>query len=328
MSKSNTNGVSNDEQESNANSYSNNNNHNNKYIVDPPPLHKFNSDAIKPRALLVPISNTLNESKKNDLLKVFQTKSLDKIAYNSNDFERPYLMKYRYMTIGSASNQNVYLTKCDKISDKHACVYYDEQSGHYELLNYGEHGTCVDNCTYGNTYSGGNSDSDSDSDLDARQMSSKRLENILNSRCKCGQSDMTRGKKHWEGAAVLNHGSHIRIGCLNFIFIVVDSSYDYVATSSLDASIPLVNARKFFRVNKSSLYSVKKQDLDVANGKEKPNKKLKKLNNNATSTTKSKLLNKLNRKSIRSNNEKLEGFIKLMNNKRKKRLLNSIGSTV
>lgn len=298
---------------------------NNKHILDPPPLHKLNSNAIKPRALLVPILNVLTESKKNEILNLFQVNETNMINYNSNDFEKPYLMRYRYMTIGSASNQNVYLTKCNSVSDKHACIYYDEHSSHYELLNYSENGTQVDNCIYGYGNLTNISDSESDSEANVFKMSSRSIENILISKCKCSKNEKkTNNKKHWEGAAVLNHGSHIRIGCLNFIFVVLNFNYDYVAQESEANNIPLVNVRRFTRVNKSILYSIKKQDLDM--WKEKT-KKLKKLNISNGINSKSKILNKLNRKSIRNNNEKIEGFIKLMNNKRKKRLLNSLGST-
>lgn len=38
---------------------------------------------------------------------------------------------------------------CQFVSDRHACIFYDEQTNHYELLNYSEYGTVVDNCLYG-----------------------------------------------------------------------------------------------------------------------------------------------------------------------------------
>lgn len=37
---------------------------------------------------------------------------------------------------------------CNYVSGKHACIFYDENTKHYELLNYSEHGTTVDNVLY------------------------------------------------------------------------------------------------------------------------------------------------------------------------------------
>ncbi|XP_042073954.1 PHD finger protein 12-like, partial [Haplochromis burtoni] len=37
---------------------------------------------------------------------------------------------------------------CNYVLGKHACIFYDENTKHYELLNYSEHGTTVDNVLY------------------------------------------------------------------------------------------------------------------------------------------------------------------------------------
>ncbi|XP_061574666.1 PHD finger protein 12 isoform X2 [Cololabis saira] len=60
-------------------------------------------------------------------------------------------MCYRTLYIGSGADMDVCLTKyghCNYISGKHACIFYDENTKHYELLNYSEHGTTVDNVLY------------------------------------------------------------------------------------------------------------------------------------------------------------------------------------
>lgn len=60
-------------------------------------------------------------------------------------------MPYRTLTIGTGANNDVSLTKyghCNYVSPNHACIFYDEDSKKYELLNYSEHGTTVDSVLY------------------------------------------------------------------------------------------------------------------------------------------------------------------------------------
>ncbi|XP_075747169.1 PHD finger protein 12 isoform X5 [Rhipicephalus microplus] len=63
----------------------------------------------------------------------------------------PVPMPYRTLTLGSGADMDVCLRDfghCDFVSAKHACIFYDEIGKHYELLNYSEHGTTVDNVLY------------------------------------------------------------------------------------------------------------------------------------------------------------------------------------
>ena len=144
-------------------------------------------------------------------------------------------MKYRYLTIGSASNMDISLAySCDFISAKHCCIYYDEISNHYELLNYSEFGTQVDNCTYSfNILNDYNSDSD---ESDQKMMSSKSLNSILKNQCDCNKLTHVSAK-YWEGPAILNHGSFIVIGCFKFLFIIVDSNYDFASAFSFKTDL-------------------------------------------------------------------------------------------
>ncbi|NXA52679.1 PHF12 protein, partial [Nothocercus julius] len=60
-------------------------------------------------------------------------------------------MCYRTLYIGTGADMDVCLTSyghCNYVSGKHACIFYDENTKHYELLNYSEHGTTVDNVLY------------------------------------------------------------------------------------------------------------------------------------------------------------------------------------
>ncbi|KAE8622162.1 hypothetical protein XENTR_v10005123 [Xenopus tropicalis] len=63
----------------------------------------------------------------------------------------PVNMCYRTLYIGTGADMDVCLTNyghCNYVSGKHACIFYDENTKHYELLNYSEHGTTVDNVLY------------------------------------------------------------------------------------------------------------------------------------------------------------------------------------
>ncbi|KTG40522.1 hypothetical protein cypCar_00002802 [Cyprinus carpio] len=60
-------------------------------------------------------------------------------------------MCLRTLYIGTGAEMDVCLTNyghCNYVSGKHACIFYDENTKHYELLNYSEHGTTVDNVLY------------------------------------------------------------------------------------------------------------------------------------------------------------------------------------
>ena len=298
----------------------------NTFLVNPPPIHKYNSNAIKPRALLVPIASSchINEKKKLEIISSLMNSQYDAIDMSS-EFKQPHHMPYRYLTIGSASNMNVCLDKsnhCECISDKHACIYYDEQTNHYELLNYSEFGTTVDNCKYGLDTSNTVDYSDSDSDLEnpgSKEMSSKSLNYLLKDECQCRSIETNREvKKYWEGPALLNHGSHLKIGCLSFLFIIVDSDYDFISVENLNnLSRNRCKNSNSNGNNKDLLFSIKKHDmfsLSAPSSMNSNNKKLKRL--------KTKAVNSLKRHSLKNyNDDHIEGFIKLMNNNQKKKLL-------
>ncbi|CAG2163130.1 unnamed protein product [Oppiella nova] len=60
-------------------------------------------------------------------------------------------MSYRTLTIGTSSENDVVLGDyghCNYVSPKHVAIFYDETSRNYELINYSEHGTTVDNVLY------------------------------------------------------------------------------------------------------------------------------------------------------------------------------------
>ncbi|CAJ1065940.1 PHD finger protein 12 isoform X1 [Xyrichtys novacula] len=163
-------------------------------------------------------------------------------------------MCYRTLYIGSGADMDVCLTNyghCNYISGKHACIFYDENTKHYELLNYSEHGTTVDNVLYSCDFSEKASLSPP-SGLVAKvqgiiRRSKKREDDegpssavgllpaggVMSSQpqggvepscsCKASSSSLIGGSgAGWEGTALLHHGSYIKLGCLQFVFSITE----------------------------------------------------------------------------------------------------------
>ncbi|XP_060902069.1 PHD finger protein 12 isoform X1 [Labrus mixtus] len=163
-------------------------------------------------------------------------------------------MCYRTLYIGSGADMDVCLTNyghCNYISGKHACIFYDENTKHYELLNYSEHGTTVDNVLYSCDFSEKASPSPP-SGLVAKVQGiirrSKQREDdegpssvvgllpaggVMSSQsqggsepscsCKASSSSLIGGSgAGWEGTALLHHGSYIKLGCLQFVFSITE----------------------------------------------------------------------------------------------------------
>lgn len=60
-------------------------------------------------------------------------------------------MPYRKLTIGTDGESNLVLSmygQCNFFSGKHAVIYFDELERQFELINYSDHGTVVDNVLY------------------------------------------------------------------------------------------------------------------------------------------------------------------------------------
>ncbi|XP_068172708.1 PHD finger protein 12 [Antennarius striatus] len=165
-------------------------------------------------------------------------------------------MCYRTLYIGSGADMDVCLTNyghCNYISGKHACIFYDENTKHYELLNYSEHGTTVDNVLYSCDFSEKASPSPP-SGLVAKVQGvirrSRRRDDeqapgaaagvaftggVMSSQaqggvepscgCKASSSTLIGGSgAGWEGTALLHHGSYIKLGCLQFVFSITEFS--------------------------------------------------------------------------------------------------------
>eukprot|EP00914_Ancora_sagittata_P001310 GHVO01003462.1.p1 GENE.GHVO01003462.1~~GHVO01003462.1.p1 ORF type:complete len:314 (-),score=31.47 GHVO01003462.1:5-832(-) len=174
-------------------------------------------------------------------------------------------MCYRTLNIGTGANMDVCLSDfghCNFVSAKHATIFYDESSRHFELLNYSEHGTTVDNVLYSCDFSEKASNSPPPSKVvaqvrkiikrkngrknaaaannakkenEAEKMKGKSEEiNAMSSRghqgsklrhcnCKTSSSSLIGGSgAGWEGTAVLHHSSCLKLGCIQFVFSIVD----------------------------------------------------------------------------------------------------------
>ncbi|KAG7281401.1 hypothetical protein CRUP_029850 [Coryphaenoides rupestris] len=163
-------------------------------------------------------------------------------------------MCYRTLYIGTGADMDVCLTKyghCNFISGKHACIFYDENTKHYELLNYSEHGTTVDNVLYSCDFSEKASPSPPSglvSDVQGIIRRSKKREEgdppcaviglmpaggVMSCQpqggpgpacgCKASSSSLIGGSgAGWEGTALLHHGSYIKLGCLQFVFSIAE----------------------------------------------------------------------------------------------------------
>ncbi|XP_074869836.1 PHD finger protein 12 [Carettochelys insculpta] len=156
-------------------------------------------------------------------------------------------MCYRTLYIGTGADMDVCLTSyghCNYVSGKHACIFYDENTKHYELLNYSEHGTTVDNVLYSCDFSEKTTPMPPSSIVakvqsvikchkgrkqaeephEAAMMSSQAQgQRRKPCNCKASSSSLIGGSgAGWEGTALLHHGSYIKLGCLQFVFSITD----------------------------------------------------------------------------------------------------------
>uniref|UniRef100_A0A4W3J3T4 PHD finger protein 12 n=1 Tax=Callorhinchus milii TaxID=7868 RepID=A0A4W3J3T4_CALMI len=163
-------------------------------------------------------------------------------------------MCYRTLYIGTGADMDVCLTNyghCNYVSGKHACIFYDENTKHYELLNYSEHGTTVDNVLYSCDFSEKVSptptssivakvqsvikyckkrkeedeedDEEEDEEEEMVMSSQAQGQHSKTCNCKASSSSLIGGSgAGWEGTALLHHGSYIKLGCLQFVFSVTE----------------------------------------------------------------------------------------------------------
>ncbi|KAK0081012.1 hypothetical protein PV325_012941 [Microctonus aethiopoides] len=155
----------------------------------------------------------------------------------------PALMVRRTLTIGTGANCDVLLSaygNCECISSKHAVIFFDDTTKRYELLNYSEHGTTVDNVFYSCDCTSLSMQRRQDTDErlvpdnwkpydTLNNLSKHKATSILNGdriSCKCSVIDQegtnsVYTQAGWEGSAIIAHGSILTFGCLVFVFSTV-----------------------------------------------------------------------------------------------------------
>lgn len=138
---------------------------------------------------------------------------------------QPFYMQYRTVDIGTGPEVHLNLRDfghCNSLSDRHATLFYDELSGHYEVVNYGVAGTTVDECLYA-----------MDVACISNRFKSLKTQQEFNIRrvmagkaaavtpCYCvAEPTYDTTQEGFEGSALLHHGSKIKFGCLEFVFAV------------------------------------------------------------------------------------------------------------
>ncbi|KAI4454837.1 phd finger protein 12 [Holotrichia oblita] len=155
-------------------------------------------------------------------------------------------MRYRSISIGKGSSNDLELDRyghCNFVSPKHAVIFFDEHTKHYELMNYSCYGTYVNNVLYSNNVTDRPQkvpeNRSAELDKQVREIVDKRrkvnrprksstdnkmiaIECLDRMECSCDSSSFEEVKGGWEGPAVLNHGSLLRFGCVSFVFSIVD----------------------------------------------------------------------------------------------------------
>lgn len=158
-------------------------------------------------------------------------------------------MIHKCLSLGQGPDMDVCLQEyghCNFISEKHCSIFYDETSKQYELINYSEHGTYVDNVLYSCDFSDKiNRHVVSSKDLDPSKVSKSKLlaaaqvrqngkpkgsrrtvglgvQKIVKAcNCTTSSSNLIGGSgAGWEGTALLHHGSYIKLGCAQFVFSI------------------------------------------------------------------------------------------------------------
>lgn len=141
----------------------------------------------------------------------------------------PVHMRYRSLSIGLGSGSGLNLSQfghCNFVSPKHATIFYDELSDCYELLNYSQHGTRVDEVLYS-----------LDTAAMAARFPAKKLqgqdssgdpamasgESFEGGGCYCQDPRTAEPVTGCESSALLRHGSLIQIGCLQFVFSITEA---------------------------------------------------------------------------------------------------------
>jgi len=140
---------------------------------------------------------------------------------------QPAYMQYRSLIVGVGGGAGLDLARyghCNYLSSKHATIFYDELSGQYELINYSQHGTVVDECMYCLDTRGVADRYKEQKVVSPVEVMARQVGGQSVGGCYCDGE----GRNGCEGSALLHHGSLIQFGCLQFVFSVASEEMDTV----------------------------------------------------------------------------------------------------
>jgi len=194
----------------------------------------------------IPKINKPGITEAKSYLQVTETKNVIAVLSPLNGIASTCYMRYKSFNAGQGADMDLCFSSygyCNYVSAKHATIFYDKESDQFELLNYSEHGTIVDNVLYSCDFSekaksnitSGNARYDSHwKYMDPAERKRKPPvgrttrglgTEFITKKCNCraSASSLIGGSgAGWEGTAILHHGSYVKFGCLHFVFSIVN----------------------------------------------------------------------------------------------------------
>eukprot|EP00090_Calanus_glacialis_P019103 TRINITY_DN29443_c0_g1_i1.p1 TRINITY_DN29443_c0_g1~~TRINITY_DN29443_c0_g1_i1.p1 ORF type:complete len:772 (+),score=286.60 TRINITY_DN29443_c0_g1_i1:49-2364(+) len=140
---------------------------------------------------------------------------------------QPAYMQYRSLSVGVGGGAGLDLARyghCNYLSARHATIFYDELSAQYELINYSQHGTMVDEVLYSLDTMGVAARYPEYKAKNPVEVMARRVGEKTVGGCYCEGE----GRSGCEGSALLHHGSLVQFGCLQFVFSVASEEMDTV----------------------------------------------------------------------------------------------------
>ncbi|CAG4933882.1 unnamed protein product [Colias eurytheme] len=139
-------------------------------------------------------------------------------------------MRLSSLTIGTHGECGLQLDPtCRHASGRHAIIFRDEVTNHFELINYSEWGSCVNGVMYASDLSHyGDEPEEKNGELAGLIKKTKpafKLNGALTAPsgpadCACGTGAPPSAA--WEGSALVPHGALLQFGCLRYVFSITD----------------------------------------------------------------------------------------------------------
>merc|ERR1719273_341694 len=136
------------------------------------------------------------------------------------------LLNFRTFKVGQGCSVDLDLASyghCQYVSPFHASIFFDQYTRIFELINYSEYGSVVDNNIYcGDMSISSIQTSEQKSLQNLKRMSCNAFKTNQDLTCFCSSSPAELNyERGLEVSAVLHHGSYIRFGCLQFVFSIL-----------------------------------------------------------------------------------------------------------